>query len=57
MIRGDGPREHVLLTVGTDPAADFRITAINPMAFGLEVGVEHAGTSHRILMALAGTRH
>jgi len=55
MIRGDGPREHVLLTVGTDPAADFRITAINPMAFGLEVGVEHAGTSHRIPMALAGT--
>ena len=55
MIRGDGPRQHVLLTIGTDPAADFRITAITPMAFGLEVGVEHAGTSHRIPVALAGS--
>ena len=55
MIRGDGPRQHVLMTIGADPAADFRITAITPMAFGLEIGLEHAGTSHRIPVALAGT--
>ena len=54
MIRGDGRQQHVLLTIGTDQSADFRITAITPMAFGLEVGVDHAGTSHRIPLALAG---
>ncbi len=54
MMRGADPRQHVVLTIGTDAGADFRITAITPMEFGLEIGVEHAGNSFRIPVALAG---
>ncbi|MGC6452894.1 MAG: UDP-N-acetylmuramoyl-L-alanyl-D-glutamate--2,6-diaminopimelate ligase [Candidatus Puniceispirillaceae bacterium] len=54
MIRGDGPRQHVLLTVGADQAADFRVTHVTPMEFGMEIGVAHADASLRIPVALAG---
>jgi len=55
MIRSATPRQHVVLTIGTGKYADFRITAITAMEFGLEIGVEHSGTGYRIPVALAGT--
>ena len=54
MLRDAAPRRHVIITVGRDENADFRIAAITPMDFGLEIAVEHAGQSYRIPVALAG---
>jgi len=54
MLRDATPRRHVIVTVGQDDSADFRITAITAMEFGLEITVEHAGRGYRIPVALAG---
>ena len=54
ILRDEAPRRHVLVTVGRDERADFRITGITPMEFGLEITVEHAGQAYRIPVALAG---
>ena len=55
MMRDTSPQDHVIMTIGRDAAADFRISNITAMDFGLDVTVEHAGISLCIPMALAGT--
>ena len=53
-MREAGQGHHVIITVGQDKAADFRISDITPMDFGLEITVEHEGRAYRIPVALAG---
>jgi len=55
MMRNMSPQERVILTVGSDKRADFRITGVAAMDFGIDVTVEHDGKSLCIPMALAGT--
>ncbi|NBR03088.1 MAG: UDP-N-acetylmuramoyl-L-alanyl-D-glutamate--2,6-diaminopimelate ligase [Alphaproteobacteria bacterium] len=55
MMRNMNPQERVILTVGSDRKADFRITDVAAMDFGIDVTVEHDGKSLCIPMALAGT--
>ena len=55
MMRNMNPQERVILTVGSDKRADFRITGVAAMDFGIDVTVEHGGKSLCIPMALAGT--
>ncbi|MEX0503409.1 UDP-N-acetylmuramoyl-L-alanyl-D-glutamate--2,6-diaminopimelate ligase [Alphaproteobacteria bacterium LSUCC0719] len=55
MLRGSSPQNHVILTVGAAKKADFRISNVAAMDFGLDVTVEHDGNTLRIPMALAGT--
>ena len=55
MMRTITPQERVILTVGSDRKADFRISNVAAMDFGLDVTVEHGGDTLRIPMALAGT--
>jgi UDP-N-acetylmuramoyl-L-alanyl-D-glutamate--2,6-diaminopimelate ligase len=55
MMRNLAPQERVILTVGSDRKADFRISNITAMDFGLDVTVEHEGKTLCIPMALAGT--
>ena len=54
MLRDAAERPYVIVTVGRDERADFRITGITPMEFGLEIGVAHDGQHYRIPVALAG---
>jgi len=53
-MRAADPRQHVVITVGQDKSADFRIADISPMDFGLEITVEHKEQAYRIPVALAG---
>ena len=53
-MRTESQRDHVVVTVGQHEDADFRIAAITPMEFGLEITVEHDGQTYRIPVALAG---
>ena len=55
MMRDIKPQKCVILTVGGDKKADFRISNVAAMSFGLDVTVEHGGDTLRIPMALAGT--
>jgi len=55
MMRNIKPQERVILTVGSSKKADFRISSVVAMDFGLDVTVEHDGRSLCIPMALAGT--
>ncbi len=55
MMRNLAPQERVILTIGSDKKADFRIISVDAMDFGLDVTVEHDGKSLSIPMALAGT--
>jgi UDP-N-acetylmuramoyl-L-alanyl-D-glutamate--2,6-diaminopimelate ligase len=54
-LRDADPCRHVVLTIGRDAAADFRIAGILPTDFGLDVTVRHDGEDYRIPMALAGS--
>ena len=47
-MRAADPRQHVVITVGQDKSADFRIADISPMDFGLEITVEHKEQAYRI---------
>ena len=55
MLRDAEPCRHVVLTIGRDETADFRIDDILPTDFGLDVTVSHGGAVYRIPMALAGS--
>ena len=55
MLRDDTDGRHVVLTIGRDTAADFRIADILTTDFGLDVAVRHDGNDYRIPMALAGS--
>ena len=53
-MKAEADSQQVLLTIGHDSQADFRIDAITPMDFGLEIEVTHGETAFRIPVALAG---
>ena len=55
MMRNLAPQDRVILTVGSHKSANFRISSVIAMDFGLDVTVEHDGKSLCIPMALAGT--
>ena len=55
ILREASPRDRVILTVGGHKKADFRISSVVAMDFGLDVTVEHAGKALSIPMALAGS--
>ena len=53
-MKAEADSQQVVLTIGHDSQADFRIDAITPMDFGLEIEVTHGETAFRIPVALAG---
>ncbi len=55
IMRNLDPQDRVILTVGSHKSANFRISSVEAMDFGLDVTVEHEGNSLCIPMALAGT--
>jgi UDP-N-acetylmuramoyl-L-alanyl-D-glutamate--2,6-diaminopimelate ligase len=54
MLKARTSVDHVVLTVGQNEHADFVISAIKPMDFGLEIEVQHKDVELRIPVALAG---